>query len=290
VSDGGAAAREQHTVVTKDGTRLHAVTAGPDDADEAVVLIHGFCVSSGFWERQIASLSDDVRVVAFDLRGHGRSGSPGPDGIEPETLAADLETVVSRLVPESLPTIVVGHSLGGITAMAYAGGRPARQPSALVLLNTTAHHVPQGAAAILRPRLQAAFVTVVWPTMRRRVVLTPRLSRALRPIVDRLAFHRDRDFRDLATAMALIAATPNRSRAHFSRMLERVDVRPLIGAIDIPVLVVGSEGDRLTPIARSREIAAEILQSRLHTLSRSGHMSPMEEAEDVNGLIRSMLP
>src|ERR1043165_4231526 len=60
-------------VVSADGTPLHVEQWG---SGPRVVLAHGYCLNLGLWHYQIKELSRDHRVVAYDQRGHGKSGRP----------------------------------------------------------------------------------------------------------------------------------------------------------------------------------------------------------------------
>src|SRR5205814_788693 len=62
-------------VRSKDGTRLHTEVFGPDDG-YPIVLAHGITCALRVWAYQIADLSTDYRVIAFDHRGHGKSAVP----------------------------------------------------------------------------------------------------------------------------------------------------------------------------------------------------------------------
>ena len=62
-------------VRSKDGIRLHAEVFGPEDG-YPIVLAHGITCAIRVWAYQIADLSSDYRVIAFDHRGHGRSAVP----------------------------------------------------------------------------------------------------------------------------------------------------------------------------------------------------------------------
>ena len=63
------------TVRAGDGTRLHAEVFGPEDG-YPIVLAHGITCAIRVWAYQIADLASDYRVIAYDHRGHGRSGVP----------------------------------------------------------------------------------------------------------------------------------------------------------------------------------------------------------------------
>lgn len=77
---------------------------------QPVVLIHGFPLDGGSWERQSAALLDaGYRVITYDRRGFGRSGRP-TTGYDYDTFAADLNTVLETL--DLRDAVLVGFSMG----------------------------------------------------------------------------------------------------------------------------------------------------------------------------------
>lgn len=82
----------------------------------ALVLIHGITESHETWRPLIQPLADEYDVVAVDLRGHGES--PLGDAYDPITMATDVLETVTALGLSS--PLVIGHSLGGVVASAYA--------------------------------------------------------------------------------------------------------------------------------------------------------------------------
>ncbi|WP_055476519.1 alpha/beta fold hydrolase [Gordonia sp. HS-NH1] len=87
-----------------------------------VLLIHGWSLSSEVWDRQIRVLAESGhRVVAMDLRGHGRSDAP-LDGYDIDSLARDAAEVIEQCGLG--PAAVVGWSLGGMVALRLACERP----------------------------------------------------------------------------------------------------------------------------------------------------------------------
>ncbi|UJA19298.1 alpha/beta hydrolase [Thermoleophilia bacterium SCSIO 60948] len=90
-------------------TKVHVDDTGGDG--RPVVLIHGWPLSGEAWEHQIGPLRDaGHRVVAYDRRGFGRSDKPS-DGYGYDTLAEDLEGVLSEL--DLNDVTLVGFSMGG---------------------------------------------------------------------------------------------------------------------------------------------------------------------------------
>jgi len=84
-------------VHSADGTRLHTEVFGPNHG-YPIVLAHGITCSLRVWHEQINDLSRDFRVIAYDHRGHGRSGVPAPSAYSLDHLAADLDAVLAAVL------------------------------------------------------------------------------------------------------------------------------------------------------------------------------------------------
>lgn len=93
---------------------MHVTTRGPVDGPP-VLLIHGNCSSSGYWEPLLRHLPQDWRIVAPDLRGYGASPALGVDATRGVRDFAD--DVAPLLTAFDRKPVVVGHSLGGGVAM-----------------------------------------------------------------------------------------------------------------------------------------------------------------------------
>ncbi len=114
---------------------MSVIDAGPRNAAQTMVFIHGFGGRAAYWEYQLEHFQSDYRVIALDLRGHGYSDAPtGEDGARydvPE-LVADIEAALEALkVPQRF--ILVCHSFGGALASYFIGLHPQRV-SALVII------------------------------------------------------------------------------------------------------------------------------------------------------------
>jgi pimeloyl-ACP methyl ester carboxylesterase len=86
-----------------------------------LLFVHGWCCDSHDWSWQLGAFATSHRVVAADLRGHGRSSVPD-GGFDPRTFAADLVELLERL--GTGPVVAVGHSLGGLIVSALAVEHP----------------------------------------------------------------------------------------------------------------------------------------------------------------------
>ena len=116
------------TEVPVRGGSLRVGIWGPDDAPP-LVAIHGITANHLAWQL-VADQLTDLRIIAPDLRGRGRSCTlPGPWGMAQH--ADDLAQVVAHLGLGSTP--VVGHSMGGFAALALAEHSPDLVRSLLLL-------------------------------------------------------------------------------------------------------------------------------------------------------------
>jgi len=106
-----------------------------DDAGQgrsAVLFVHSLAGNIGHWADALERCRTDHRAVAFDLRGHGGSAPPsGRDAFAIEALAVDVAAVADGCGLERF--VLVGHSLGGGVALAYAGAYPERVARLLLL-------------------------------------------------------------------------------------------------------------------------------------------------------------
>jgi pimeloyl-ACP methyl ester carboxylesterase len=108
-------------IVLDNGLRIHyqQVGAGPD-----VVMVHGITGNLAVWHLHIVpALSEHFRVLTYDLRGHGYSGTP-PTGYSPDDMASDLQQLLEALEIER--PVIVGHSYGADIALYLAARQPQR--------------------------------------------------------------------------------------------------------------------------------------------------------------------
>ncbi|MEV8513134.1 alpha/beta hydrolase [Dactylosporangium sp. NPDC051484] len=108
---------------------MHVTTHGPESGPP-VLLIHGNCSSSGFWEPLVRHLPTHWRIVAPDLRGYGDSPALGVDATRGlRDFADDVAPLLRDLSDrsgEAAKVTVAGHSLGGGVAMQLLLDHPER--------------------------------------------------------------------------------------------------------------------------------------------------------------------
>ncbi|WP_240963249.1 alpha/beta fold hydrolase [Antrihabitans stalactiti] len=273
-------------VVTDDGATLHVRAYGPADA-EPIVLCHGWSCRIEIWNPQINALAGRYRVIAYDQRGHGRStlGKRTPSA---DVLGDDLATVLDASLRSRKKAVLVGHSMGGITLMAWASRHPdqvRRFASSLLLANTASGQLAQELNILslgsLVPRIQS--------TVGKYVVGAP--VAIPRGIVTRRAFHyvglapqADKEAVDFCHRIVLSCKA--RARGQWGWALATLDLTEAVEAMAVPTVVLTGEQDRLTPSVHSLRLAEALdrtgMLDKLVVLPGVGHMGNIEAVDAFN--------
>ena len=119
---------------------------------QPVVLIHGVGLNKEMWGGQIVGLANDYRVIAYDMLGHGQSRVPAAD-TPLEGYADQLAELLEHLQIQQ--ATVIGFSMGGLVARAFALNYPQRL-AALVVLNSVFNRTPEQSAGVIARAAQAA--------------------------------------------------------------------------------------------------------------------------------------
>jgi pimeloyl-ACP methyl ester carboxylesterase len=133
-----------------------------------IVLVHGMAMSASQWDSQQRALADEFTTVAYDVRGHGRTGRSDPESYGMALYASDLDALLTSLDFDR--PILCGLSMGGCIVQAYAAAYPDRV-AGLVLADTfTAAPLPlAGRLVFANLRLFARLDRVVRYTTLNRV-------------------------------------------------------------------------------------------------------------------------
>jgi len=237
---------------------------------EALLLVHAFPLDRAMWKPQIDELGSRLTVVTPNLPGFG--GSPSAGTVMTMSAAADrcLEALDGAGAERA---VVCGLSMGGYVA--FELWRRARERFAgLVLANTRAGADTEEGAAnrrALADRLDAegnGFLVESPPPL-----LAEDAPDDLRTIL--------RGFIARQSAGAIAAASRG--------MAERSDSTPDLPGIDVPALVITSDGDRLIPADVSAPMASQIPGATLAVIAGAGHLSNLEAPGEFNRLLAEHL-
>lgn len=281
--------RRDNLVTTDDGVKLAVRDIGNRDATHTVVFLHGLCLSQACWARQIDYLADRygsaLRIISYDHRGHGHSSQAPMSTYRIERLAEDLAQVLT-VCKVSGPATLVGHSMGGMTALGYLGldaGRRPVDPAGLVLVATAAGKLRQrGMGRLLGTPATAALVGVagVAPEQAIRAMAAPLCATLSR-------WRRGASAATLAAVAAdALAAVSVATAVGFLPALRDYDQYPMLATIRARTVVLSGGADPLTPAAHARDLAAAIPGAEHVHIPGAGHMLPQEAAQLVHEAIR----
>ncbi|GAA1847951.1 3-oxoadipate enol-lactonase [Asanoa iriomotensis] len=235
---------------------------GPASAP-VVVLGSSLGTTRAMWAPQVASLSADFRVVAYDHRGHGASPvPPGPYAIE--DLGRDVLGLLDHLGLDRVH--YAGLSLGGMVGMWLAAHAPDRIDR-LALLCTSAHLPPASGwhdrAATVRSAGMAAIADAV----------VARWFTPVFPADDAAAFSK-----------ALVAIDPD-GYASCCEAIAAMDLRPVLGWITAPTLVIAGDADPATPPAHAQTIVDGV-GAAMVVIPGAAHLANVERPDHVTGLLQ----
>jgi pimeloyl-ACP methyl ester carboxylesterase len=278
-------------IPSADGTQINIEVHGPNGAP-TVVLIHGWTCKIAFWAPVIRTLraeAPELRIVAYDQRGHGESEIPGDGAYSVPILVEDLRAVLDATVPDGEQAVLVGHSMGGMTIMASGGDASILgRAGGVVLCSTGFTNLPGSSSVVpglkrlpkanraahrflLSSTLPIGPITPISRAMLKHTALGPKSNRRLQK----------------ANAKIIVACRP-KPRAGWGRVLCELDVTEQVRKLDVPTSVVFGTSDRLTPSAAHAQSICDALPrfEGLTTLTGLGHMTPMEAPDVVSMLIK----
>lgn len=223
-----------------------------------ILLLPGLLCDASVWTAQVEALRPHAHVLVADFSQH--------DSLEAMARSA-LATVEG-------PIIAVGHSMGARVAMEMVHLAPERIVK-LALIDTGIDSRREGEEAKRQVLVDLAYAEGMGALA----------GRWLPPMV-----HADRidDQALLAPMKAMVMrATPEQHRRQIQALLNRPNLLPRLADVPCPTLVMVGRQDRWSPLAQHEEMAARIPNAELVVIEDSGHMTLLEQPEQVsNALLR----
>lgn len=234
-----------------------------------LVFVHGAAEDGRVWQPQLAALSDEFTVVAWDEPGAGRSSDvPGHFGLADyaECLAALIEALALG------PAHVAGLSWGGTVVQELYRRHPALVGT-MILADTYAGWKGSLPAEEVRARVSAARQMLAAPGDRFDPTLPGLFASEPAPQVVAL--------------LKEIAGTVRReSLAQQLLVMAEADQRDLLAGIAVPTLLIWGELDARSPLSVARQFAQAIPDTKLVVIPGCGHVSNLERPEQFNEAVR----
>jgi 3-oxoadipate enol-lactonase len=239
----------------------------------AIVLLHGYPLDHHIWMGQTEALAAENRLIVSDFPGFGGNPSTSPFTIE--SLADGIHFMLTKR--RALPCVLCGFSMGGYVALAFAR-KYSKDLRGLILIDTRADaDSPQAregrakAIELAKTEGSPAIAAQMLPKLLAEgaVAARPELARQVRKIMEACP--------SLTIQNALAA------------MRDRADSTDLLKQIAVPTLVIVGESDSITPPPVAEAMHAAIAGSQLAIIRGAGHLTPMEQPEQVNQAILRFL-
>ena len=223
-----------------------------------LALLHGFSGNHLSWWQQVPAFEDSYRCLAPDARGFGLSAD-APDGPGASAFVDDLEAVLDGVVGDDGRVALVGHSMNGWTAAAFATRHPDRV-AALVLSGTPAGLLPRERHAELLA--EAGDVPDPEPLDAERAFLSASIAELNR--------HAPPSFEEVHPVVERFETDPDR-------------------LADVPVLAVAGEFDPFMPPLAVEALADRLADVSTATIERAGHSANFERPEAFNEVVGRFL-
>lgn len=259
---------EEGFATAMDGRRIFYRVSGKGPF--ALIMPVNWGVDSYVYTKGFYPLEFWLALVTFDPRGVGRSDAvSSPDEYAMDVTARDAAAVADDL--HLGRSVVIGHSSGGAVALSYALAFPDRV-SHLILVSTAAvWSDAEGGSDVPYPTTEDEMRRHFTESIPMAVQDPAKFTRAMEGLVGKMRF------------------SPDRFRWTGEVEYAAYDLRPKIGELRVPTLIVHGREDRIVSVRRAEELHRGIVNSRLIILDDCGHWPFVEHREDFLGAARTFL-
>jgi pimeloyl-ACP methyl ester carboxylesterase len=247
----------------------------------AIVFVHASVVDHGFWRDQVRELGSTNETIAYDLRGHGRTGPSEEATYTVELFAEDLASLVDALDVED--PIVCAHSMGGLVAQRYAADH-GDELAGLVLADTFTPRILTAGERLLRRVLLPGLVGPA------KLVGYERVEKANAWLTGKLFAGSSGDDEKI---QRLRQGGPGMTSEEFGKAVDAMahaHEEPVdLARIEVPTLVLYGENDLPFVKRQAEHLAAHLPDVRLEQVADAGHAANLDQPEAFNAAIRGFV-
>jgi non-heme chloroperoxidase len=261
-----------HTVAGGGGLPLHVREWGPADRPP-ILFIHGWSQNHLCWDKQNQSeLSDEFRLVAYDLRGHGMSQAPlGPEHYTDGKLwADDLAAIIDQLGLDR--PVLVGWSYGAFVICDYVREYGQDRIAAIDFVEGAVKLGEAAFGTLIGPGFLDHFAGATADDLPVNIAAMRSFVRTciVKPVPDD----------DLETAVCWNVMVPAAIRAHLAA--REIDCDDVLGTLEVPVLVTQGRADSVVLPAMAEHVLAACPAAKASWYDGVGHVPHLEEPERFN--------
>ncbi|VVC76196.1 AB hydrolase superfamily protein YdjP [Aquicella siphonis] len=230
-----------------------------------LILVHAFPADSRLWAPQIDGLKSSFRIITPDLQGFGHGKPAQGEAVTMSEHAQHIKKIMDELHIKK--AILGGESMGGYVVLAFLSQYPDRV-AGIILSNTRS----TADSADVKAQREAAAQDVL--THGTEAFINSFMNKALSANASE---------QTRSTARAIFSGqTANGIASGLRGMALRGDTTHILSETSVPVLIITSDQDSAIPPRESEDMHARAKNSRLVTLSNSGHLSNLEQPGQWN--------
>jgi pimeloyl-ACP methyl ester carboxylesterase len=252
---------------------------------QPVILIHGWPLSGKSWEKQIPSLlKDGYRTIIYDRRGFGKSSKPST-GYDYDTLAKDLNTLITKLNLNKV--VLVGFSMGGGEVARYIANFGSRRISKVVFISAVTPFLlrtldnPAGIEVSKFEEIKNAIISDRFAFLSNFFKMFYNLDVLEGKLISSQAVQYNWNVAAAASPIATLECALSWSSTDFRKDLTKVKV---------PALIIHGDSDRTVPVEISGKLTNEAIKSsKLVILQDAPHGLIWTHSEKVNSELLNFL-
>jgi pimeloyl-ACP methyl ester carboxylesterase len=259
------------------GVQLHVVDAG-NPKGRSIVYIHGFSQCLLAWSRQLNSdLGVDYRLVAMDMRGHGRSDRPAQGYDDTKLWADDVHAVITTLGLEA--PVLCGWSYGPLVILDYIRHYGEDKIGGVHFVDAVTKLGSEAAAAVLTPEFLALIPGFYSTDVKESATSMEALIH--------MCVAREITAEELYLMLGFnLSVPPSVRQALFSRTVDNDDV---LRRIHKPVLITHGKSDAIVKPIAADQHKASLPHAEVHMIDNAGHASFWDDAENFNARQRAFV-
>ena len=239
-----------------------------------IIFIHGFPLNKSMWNSQVEALKENYRVIAYDIRGHGKSDA-GDEDFSIGLFVNDLLSLMDALKIDK--TILCGFSMGGYIALNAIENHPERFIALLLFDTNCADDKPEA-----KEKRMKAIESI------KEKGLDQYAEESLKKLFAPISF--SKQIAEIAIVKEMIMKTPEQSLYKTLHALaERSETCSKLHQIKVPVLIMVGKEDEITPPAVALLMHEKIYGSTIQIIDHAGHLSNLENSKEFNNHLTAFL-
>lgn len=239
-----------------------------------LIFIHGFPFNKWMWERQLLSIKENYRLIAYDVRGHGETEAGSP-AFSISQFGDDLVSLMDALHIEK--AIVAGLSMGGYIALNALQKFPDRFAGLLLCDTQCGADSTEGKEKRKKTIdfIQRNGLTVYAQESLKNLFAPASLERKMNEVI--------------LIEETILRSKPDNICLTLQALADRKETCSTLQKIKIPVAILVGQEDKVTSPETAKKMHQSINGSSLHIIEEAGHLSNLENPEKFNELVLEFL-